>query len=88
MTKRCSVSGVSPTLACCHCGYAYQGRGIIGGHNFAAYNLEQHEASCLNQQARKESRRVIRVWKNAGLEPPIPGQFPLPYVEGVQEVVE
>lgn len=81
-----STRGVSPTLACRHCGYAYQGRGIIGGHNLAAYNLAQHESACLKQQARKEARRVARACRLAGIEPPLPGQLPLPEVEGVEEV--
>jgi len=80
------AKGVQPTLACRHCGYAFKGRGIIGGHNLAKYNLEQHEAACLKQQARKEQRKVNRAYRKAGLEPPLSGQLPLPEIEGVKEV--
>jgi len=81
-----STKGVSPTLACRHCGYAFKGRGIIGGHNLAAYNLMRHEETCLKQKARKEAARVARACKLAGVEPPLPGQLPLPGVEGAEEV--
>jgi len=78
--------GVPPTLVCRHCGYAFKGRGIVGGHNLATYNLAQHEAACLNQRARKEAKRIARSCKLAGVEPPLSGQLPLPEVEGVEEV--
>jgi len=86
MVKDPKTRGVSPTRTCCHCGYAFKGRGIIGGHNLADYNLMQHEAACLGQRARKEAKRVARACKLAGVEPPLPGQLPLPEVEGVEEV--
>lgn len=89
------------TSACCHCGRAYQGRGIYADHGLGQYNLEKHQSACLGQQKRRAAvagrkklkvaqryRRSLEIAarRNAAIVPPLPGQFGFPF-DGVPAIV-
>jgi len=80
------LEGVRPVLCCCHCGYSYKGRGVYADHNFARWNLEQHERACLRKRMLAEERASRKTRMSQATAKPLPGQLPLPSIDGVVEV--
>jgi hypothetical protein len=68
------------TKACPLCG-----RQIYADHNFYEHNYEAHVKACPRQQHRAMLRAIRKAGQGVA---PLPGQLPLPHVDGVREVLE